>query len=311
MLPNLPLPTTGGAQIWADELFLHGWHIQRNLLTGHYRLLDPHQVRHAWGSYEQCRRRLDEIRRHAELPPMRGKAAIVLHGMFRNTGPMRGMGQFLAQTGEYSVFLPVYPSNWASLARSSASLARLLASLEGIDEINFVCHSLGNILVRHYLGDCARGLHGGAPDPRIRRMVMLGPPNQGSELSRLICAVDPLGLFKTAKELHQWDKFVPRLATPEFEFGIIAGGRGTPGRGLNPLLPVDNDFLVTVESTRLPGATDFVLLPVWHAFMGQYPIVRQYTLSFLRNGYFVSEDRREPIVTNGASVQPQPNGCSP
>ncbi len=121
LFPNLPLPTTGGAQIWADELFYHGWHIQRNSLSGHYRLLDQHQVRHAWGSFTQCRKRLDEIRRERELPPMQGKAVIALHGMFRNTGPLLGMARFLRATGEYTVFTPTYPSNWSSIRQSAAT----------------------------------------------------------------------------------------------------------------------------------------------------------------------------------------------
>ncbi len=137
-------------------------------------------------------------------------------------------------------------------------------------------------------------------------MVMLGPPNQGSELTKLICAFDPFGFFITAKEIHRWHEFVPRLATPEFEFGIVAGGRGAAGRGYNPWLRDDNDFIVTVDSTRLAGAADFVLLPVLHAFMGQDSRVREYTLNFLRKGYFIAPDRRQPIVDDADLANKEP-----
>jgi pimeloyl-ACP methyl ester carboxylesterase len=289
------LPTLGGAQIWADEYFFHGWHIQVNVLTGHYRLLDEHQIRHAWGSFEHCRQRLDEIRAERKLPTMQGKAVVLLHGMFRNNGPVANMARFLHTRGDYAVFNLTYPSNWWSARRSAAALAKTLASLEGIEEINFVCHSFGNIVVRHYLADCARGEHGGAPDPRIRRMVMLGPPNQGSKAAQWPKAFHPLDLLVTGKEIRNWAEFSLGLATPTFEFGVIAGGLGQP-RGFNPLLREDNDFIVTVESTRLAGATDFAVLPVLHAVMGYNRRVQEYTLNFLRDGYFISAEQRQPIA---------------
>ena len=45
---NLPFPTFGGKQIWADQFVCAGWRIQRNHYTGHHRLLDPNNFRRAW-----------------------------------------------------------------------------------------------------------------------------------------------------------------------------------------------------------------------------------------------------------------------
>lgn len=58
--PNAALPTLGGTQLWADEHLRGGWRIQRHVWTGHYRLLDSNNVRHAWGSYADCLIRLSE-----------------------------------------------------------------------------------------------------------------------------------------------------------------------------------------------------------------------------------------------------------
>ena len=218
-----------------------------------------------------------------------------MHGMFRTHYPMRGIARYLATEGGYSVFNMTYPSNWRRLSFSADMLAKLLAGLEGIDEINFVCHSLGNIVVRHYLADCARGEYGGVADPRIHRMVMLGPPNQGSAMAHWLRAVDPLGFVVTARELRDSRNLQPRLATPKFEFAVIAGGRGV-ARGYNPFLRGDNDLIVTVESTRLAGARDFAVLPARHSVMMNHPTVRSYTLNFLREGFFESEANRRPIV---------------
>ena len=66
--------TLGGKQFWADVWFYDQWRIQRNVLTGHYRLLDEENRRHTWGTLDRCLATFDENRRQRRLPPMRGKA---------------------------------------------------------------------------------------------------------------------------------------------------------------------------------------------------------------------------------------------
>ena len=89
----IPMPTMGGKQFWADELFFQQWRIQQNVLTGHYRLLDGKDFRHASGSYEECLAALDEIKQKRKLPPMQGKAVIVLHGLGADRTHMESHGQ--------------------------------------------------------------------------------------------------------------------------------------------------------------------------------------------------------------------------
>ena len=108
--PNAVLPTWGGKQFWGDELFFHGWHIQRNALTGHYRLLDERNLRHGWGTLADCQARLAEIRRRDKLPPMQGPAVVVMHGLGRSASSMGSMAQFLRASGKYSVFNVTYPT---------------------------------------------------------------------------------------------------------------------------------------------------------------------------------------------------------
>jgi pimeloyl-ACP methyl ester carboxylesterase len=286
---NVPLPTLGGSQFWADELFWHGWHIQRNAVTGHYRLLDSRQIRRAWGTWDQCKQRLAAVMNQPSVPAMTGSAVVVLHGLLRSARGMSGLAKYLAVEGGYSTFNVNYPSTREPIARHAAGLAKILRGLEGIDAIHLVCHSLGNLVVRHYLADCARGLHGGVADPRLRRMVMLGPPNQGAKIADWL-AVDPLRLLGAAHEIRDWRRLEPCLATPAFQFGVIAGGIGK-SCGYNPFLAADNDLIVTVESTRLDGAADFLQLPVLHTWMMDDRRVRTATLEFLRSGKFVASSK--------------------
>ena len=184
------------------------------------------------------------------------------------------------------------------MADHAAGLDKVLRSLEGIDEIHFVAHSLGNLVVRHYVGDRTDPEDGLKPDPRIKRMVMLGPPNRGAQMAEALAGVGAFHVVAGASALAvgpaSGTSLEKRLATPAFEFGILAGGRGNT-TGYNPWLGSDNDMVVDVESTKLAGATDFAMLPVLHTIMMDDEKVQEYTLRFLRYGYFVSAAERRPI----------------
>ena len=294
---NVRTPTLGGKQFWGDELFFHDWRIQCNTFTGHYRLLDGKNVRHAWGSFEHCREKLDGIRRERNLPTMSGRAVIVLHGLFRSDNSMCRIAKHLREQGKFATFNVTYPSTQGSVADHAQRLAKILVRLEGIEEVNFVAHSLGNLVVRHYLSDATDEVNDKRPDPRIKRMVMLGPPNNGAQIAEVLLA-NQVGAFLAGQSGQQlareWQQLKDKLATPGFEFGIIAGGRNQE-RGFNPLLAGDNDLVVSVETARLPGAADFAVLPVLHAIMMDNATVQQYTLQFLEHGYFVSPETRQPI----------------
>jgi len=291
---NLAAPTLGGMQFWSDELFFHHWRIQRNSITGHCRLLDEQDVRRAWGTFEECRSALEDTKQREKLPALTRKVVIVLHGLGRTRSSMNGMSRFLEKDGSCEALNVSYRSAIADIDNHAQSLARIIENLKDVEEIDFVAHSLGNIVVRRYL-DSAKSAAG--PDPRIKRMVMLGPPNNGAQLAT---ALDH-NLFSRefigvpGRELAEsWPKLSQHLATPQFEFGIIAGGK-QDGRGYNPLLSGDNDMVVTVEETRLTGARDFLCVPAIHTLIMDEVAVQEATARFLEHGYFITEDKRQPI----------------
>ncbi len=305
--PNVRTPTLGGKQLWADQLLFHDWRIQQNVVTGHSRLLDGKNVRHAWGTFAACQAKLAEIRRQQALPSMKGRAVLVLHGLGRTRSSTQQICGYLRESGDFVVFDVGYPSTRGSVDEHARRLAQVVGNLEGVVEINFVAHSLGNLVIRRWLFDVGQGAAKLPPDAKLGRVVMIGPPNQRPELADRLLPWDFSGEIAGAAA-HQlstgWNDLEPKLAIPQCEFGILAGGNGKSGG--NPLIPGDDDWVVSVESTRLAAARDFRVLPVKHTFMMDDRRLQEITLQFLRHGYFESEASRNPISDEAAGAPEKP-----
>ena len=212
----------------------------------------------------------------------RAETVILLHGLARSAGSMRKLEKALLEKG-YSTHNVGYASTQKSIEKlaEEAITPALKLCLEE-HKVHFVTHSLGGILVRQYL---AR--HQVA---NLGRVVMLGPPNKGSEV------VDKLGRFPgfhlingdAGLELGTGEDSVPnRLGAANFDLGIIAGTRSIDPIS-SPMIAGVDDGKVSVESTKLEGMQDHIEMDATHTFMMRNNKVIEQVIYYLENGRFAT-----------------------
>ena len=229
---------------------------------------------------------------HVTAPAAKERAAVVLlHGLARRSGSMNAMARALAD--DYEVCNRDYPSRTATV--EALAMAAIPAALEACAgrPVHFVTHSMGGILLRYYLTQ--------ADIEGLGRVVMLGPPNQGSEIVDRMSHWWGFDLWNgpAGEQLGTRDDDLPaQLPAADFELGIIAGTKAlTPF--LSWMLPGDNDGKVSVESTRVEGMADFLSLPVTHTFMMRDAQVIAATRYFLEHGRFpASSDGQDSIKSD-------------
>ena len=272
---------------WSDQLVRHDWRLQRRPGSDAWRVLDSRDHVQSAGSEESCRTAFTALQTEGTIPAVNGSTVLLLHGLGEGRGSMRPLAAYLRQHHDATVMCFGYASPRTGIDDHARSLASVIDGLPETEQISFVAHSLGNIVVRRWMAAAPEG-----DRRRLHRMVMLGAPNQGSELARKLSQIWLLTTLSrgAARELVlDWPRVAREIVVPACPFGIIAGGLGD-GRGYSPLIDGDDDAVVGVDETHLDGADDFLLLPVRHAFMMRDPAVQQATATFLETGRFAVED---------------------
>lgn len=220
-------------------------------------------------------------------PAGKGETVLLLPGLARTPRSMSRMQRALEAEG-YAVQTLKYPSTRQPvevLARDYLAPAVTAAQENAPAQIHFIGHSLGGIIIRDYLASHEL--------PQLGRIVMLGTPNQGSEV------VDKLGHMK----LFGWingpaglqlgtapDSAPQTLPTPAAEIGVIAGTRSI-NWVLSSFIPGTDDGKVSTERAQLEGMSDFKTVPKSHPFLMRDPAIIEMCIHFLANGRFISDGK--------------------
>jgi pimeloyl-ACP methyl ester carboxylesterase len=217
----------------------------------------------------------------AEVPVAPRDSVVLLHGLGRGEWAMRPLARRLEGAG-YDAHVVTYPSTSMGM---DGLIRHLAAAVDrccvGAPRVHFVTHSMGGILARAYLA-------GGSP-PNLGRVVMLSPPNGGSEI------VDRFGDWQAfrwffgpvAPQLGTAPDSLPnRLGPVTYEVGVITGDRIISPAGWL-FIPGPSDGTVSIESAgRLDGLRDFIVMPHTHTFIMWRAPVADEVERFLRTGAF-------------------------
>lgn len=220
---------------------------------------------------------------------------ILLHGLARSKSSMAKIESRLSAEG-YSVINLDYPSRSQTIEETANTiLPKAIESCRnaGAKRIHFVTHSMGGIIVRYYLK------HHEMQD--LGRIVMLSPPNGGSEV------VDKLGqtfIFKwlngpAGQQLGTGEDSLPRqLGDVDYDVGIITGDRS-----INPIfsliIPGVDDGTISVKSAKVKGMKDFIVIHATHPFIMKNSHAIEHMISFLRSGSFKKRSSSNKAVEGG------------
>ena len=218
--------------------------------------------------------------------PLPAQATVVLlHGLARTAASMKRMAKHLESAG-YCVLNLDYDSRHHPIETLADDVrSRILAETADATAIHCLTHSMGGILLRQ--------IQATDPLPKLGRVVMLSPPNQGSEV------VERIGhswIFNTVNGPagHQLgtaaDSFVNRLPPVDFDCGILTGDRSI--NWINSLMiPGLDDGKVAVARARIAGMSAFKVVHASHSFIMHKKNVIEDTLHFLQTGSFFSDSQ--------------------
>lgn len=226
-----------------------------------------------------------------------GECVILLHGLGRTHRSMdrieaalRGAGFTTANINYPSQSHPI-----EALAVTAVPEGLRRCRSRGAKTIHFVTHSMGGLVLRYYLSS--------RPVEELGRVVMLSPPNQGSEIADALVGTaiyDRVNGPAGAQLVTGPEGIAAQLGPADFPLGIISGNEQTAIDSIMASrIPGPNDGKVAVERAKLEGMADFMVLPVNHTFMVNNEVVIAQTLQFLLHGAFLHE---EP-VSQGVSLR--------
>ena len=244
-------------QLWTDEILVGGWRVQRHVGTGHCRLLDDSNIRQAWGLDQECLVAMRARQTAREIDGNAKRMTLLVHGLGGFGWTFRDMKPALNSAGIHAEHWN-YASTRGNLSDHVAAFHAMMNQLEGIEEISFVAHSLGGLLMRLALADLDQPWR---KHIKVTGLVMIGTPNQGAALADRF---KDNAWFQAAFEGAGQDLtsgYASTVPLPTVPYCLIAGQLEGDG---NPLIPGLDDGLVGVEEVRLRPNDNLLIIAGSH-----------------------------------------------
>jgi hypothetical protein len=208
-----------------------------------------------------------------------GSHVILAHGLGLRPRSLGKIAKRLREQG-YAISHFSYDSLRVTLTEAADQLYPVYeTAAQTASTIHFVAHSMGGIVLRRLL---AR-----ADLPKLGKIAMTGPPNQGSVVAQRLLGYPPLTtlLGPAAQELRDPAYLSTVCALPKVPVLVIAGTRSRDLR--NPVSLLSRTFLtepsdgtVTIQETHLPGMTRFVQIDECHTWLPSHPQTLQEITDF-------------------------------
>jgi triacylglycerol esterase/lipase EstA (alpha/beta hydrolase family) len=194
------------------------------------------------------------------LPGARGLPVLLIHGYACNSGYWLPMSKLLTQAriSHYGIDLEPPGASIDDFVPQVRAAVQRLREATGSEQIIIVGHSMGGLVARAYLRDCAQH---GAP-AHVARVITLGTPHHGTALAHF-------GPGSNAAQMRRDSAWLAALAASE---------ANTQRMLISSIYSVHDNIIAPQDSSELPGARNLVFGAIGHVALGRHPDILQCTL---------------------------------
>lgn len=213
---------------------------------------------------------------------MASECVVLLHGFGRSSFSLARIASHLEENG-YKTIPVDYPSRNYHIFQLAEQfiLPQIRKKLPQCSKVHFVGYSMGGIITRYILAH--------HPIPNLGRVVFLASPNQGVEIAN---SLGKYVWFQTIfgpamQDIEVGSSFLKNLPQKiDYEAGVISGNFS-----INPitslfLIPGEDDGTVSVESTKIEGMKDHIIVNSTHNLLLYNQNVIEEIGHFITNGKF-------------------------